>query len=159
RYAGVLPPSALGTNVVDLGNVEAALRLPPTHRRIDFQFAALSFSAPENVQFRYRLENYDDNWMEAGTARAVSYTRLAAGNYVFRVLACNGDAVWNKSGAVLSLIVAPFFWQTWYFRISVLAGFTLAVVLTVRYISFRRLRRRLLHLEQQAALQAERARI
>jgi signal transduction histidine kinase/ligand-binding sensor domain-containing protein len=159
RYSGVLPPAALGTNVVDLGVAESTLRLLPTHRRIEFQFAALSFTAPENVQFRYRLEGYDENWMEGGTVRSVTYSRLPAGSYVFRVLACNGDVVWNKTGAVLSLVVAPFFWQTWYFRLSVLGGFTLAVVMTVRYISFRRLRLRLLHLEQQAALQNERARI
>jgi signal transduction histidine kinase len=57
------------------------------------------------------------------------------------------------------MVVTPFFWQTWWFRVSVLGGFTLAVVMTVRYISFRRLRLRLRQLEQQAALQSERTRI
>ncbi len=160
RYRGVLPPvKEGGATVLDLGTAEARLRLPPAHRRLEFEFAALSFTAPENVQFRYRLENFDDDWVEAGTKRTAPYPRLAAGDYVFRVIACNSDGVWTKTGAVLAVGVTPFFWQTWYFRGATLAGFTLAVVTIVRYVSFRRLHRRLRTLEQQAALYKERARI
>jgi signal transduction histidine kinase len=57
------------------------------------------------------------------------------------------------------LEVSPFFWATWWFRLAVVAAFTLCIIMIVRYISFRRLRARLLILEQQAALQRERARI
>jgi signal transduction histidine kinase len=126
---------------------------------LDFEFAAPSFTAPENVQFRYRLENFDDDWIEAGTKRTATYPRLSAGNYVFRVIACNSDGVWTKTGAALGISVTPFFWQTWYFRGATLAGFTLAIVTIVRYVSFRRLHRRLRTLEQQASLHNERARI
>jgi len=111
------------------------------------------------VQFRYRLEGADDEWIEAGTKRSADYSRLPYGNYLFRVSACNQDGLWNKTGATLSVIVAPFFWQTWTFRISALSGFTLSLVAVVRYLSFRRLRERLGLLEQQAALHKERARI
>jgi len=56
-------------------------------------------------------------------------------------------------------VVAPFFWQTWWFRSVVLAVFTGSIIAIVRYVSFRRLRRQLVVMEQQAALQKERARI
>jgi signal transduction histidine kinase len=59
----------------------------------------------------------------------------------------------------LGLVVAPFYWQTWWFRVGALAAFTLSIVTAVRYVSFRRLQKRLRTLEQQAALQKERARI
>ncbi len=137
----------------------APLRLPPEHAKLEFQFAALSFSSPENVHFRYRLENFDKTWVEAGTQRAAIYPRLPAGDYEFRVIACNNAGVWNETGAGLAFVVTPFFWQTWWFRLAALAGFTAALVALVRYVSFRRLRVRMAGLEQQVALDRERARI
>ncbi len=159
-YGGALPLSAhRNDGVLPLGTANDQLRLPPGHRRLEFDFTALSFAAPDNVQFRHRLEGFDDDWIETGTRRTASYPRLPAGNYVFHVTACRSDGVWHKTGATLNLAVAPFLWQTWWFRSASLAAFTLAIIAIVRYVSFRRLRERLRVLEQQAALNRERARI
>jgi signal transduction histidine kinase len=150
---------AAGENLLDLDRPETELRLPPNHHRIEFDFTALSFTAPENVQFRYRLEGLDDQWSPAGTERSAHYSRLPAGRYCFRVTACNNAGVWSPAGASLSFVVLPFVWQTWWFRLAILGGFTVCVIGVVRYISFRRLRWRLRVLEQQAALDKERTRI
>jgi signal transduction histidine kinase len=159
-YAGALPvPKSEERPMLDLRVRDVSVRLPPAHRRLQFEFSAPSFTAPENVQFRYRLEGLDDDWVEAGMHRVAEYSRLPAGNYVFRVIACNNEGVWDNSGATLRVVVTPFFWQRLWFRIGVVAVFTLAVVATVRFVSFRRLHQRLLVLEQQEALHRERARI
>jgi signal transduction histidine kinase/ligand-binding sensor domain-containing protein len=150
RYTGVLPVF----DALDLQNPRN-LRLSPGHHRLEFNFTALSFSAPENVHFRYRLDGFDEQWLEAGTQRAATYSRLPAGEYRFLVTACNSDGVWSERNATLAFVVAPFFWQTWLFRIAALG----LVIGLVRYASFRRLRSRLERLEQQAALYKERARI
>ena len=148
-----------GKNISDLRPAGATLHLPPGHRKLEVDFAALSFASPENVQFRYQLENFDEKWTEAGTQRSAKYPHLVSGSYRFRMRACNNAGVWNDTGAALDIEVAPYFWQEWWFRLLVLVGFTASVVAVVRYVSFRRLRARMLHLEQQAALEKERARI
>ena len=160
RYGGIFPNDKnAGEKIPDLASANLKLRLPPGHRRLEFEFAALGFNAPENIQFRYRLKGFDDDWVEAGTQRTARYSRLPAGDYQFEVTACNSDSDWNKISAQVALVVSPFFWQTWWFRCSALAAFTLIVVAIVRYVSFQRLHRQLRLLEQQAALQRERARI
>jgi len=160
RYGGILADDQeTNDEMLDLAASNAVLRLPAGHRRIEFGFAALSFNAPENVQFRYRLDNFDDNWVEAGTRRIANYSQLPGGKFVFEMTACNNDGDWNRKPARLGVVVAPFFWQTWWFRLATLAAFTLSIIAVVRYVSFRRLHRRLRLLEQQAALQRERARI
>ena len=160
RYGGILPrDDDTKAGVLDLVSSNVVMRLPAGHRRIEFEFAALSFNAPENMQFRYRLKDFDDDWVEAGARRSAAYSRIPSGKYVFEMTACNNDGDWNKPGARLGLVVAPFFWQTWPFRLTILAAFTVSIIAIVRYISFRRLHRRLRLLEQQAALQKERARI
>jgi signal transduction histidine kinase/ligand-binding sensor domain-containing protein len=94
----------------------------PGARRVSFRYTALSFSAPGKIQFRYRLEGYDDAWVSAGVAREVTYTRLPAGSYQFRVSAGNKDGVWNTAGAVLGVVVVPPWWQNWWFRGLAIAG-------------------------------------
>jgi signal transduction histidine kinase len=162
-YAGVLSsPQESGLGILELASTHDGLRVPPDHRRMDFDFAALSFVGPENVGFRHRLVGFDDDWMESGGTereRSAGYPRLPPGKYEFQVSACNSEGVWNEAGATLAFEVTPFFWQTWWFRGLVIFTFTAVIIAIVRYVSFRRLRAQLLLLEQQAALHKERARI
>jgi ligand-binding sensor domain-containing protein/signal transduction histidine kinase len=133
--------------------------LPPSHRRVVFDYAAPSFHAPENIRFRYQLEGFDESWVDAGMQRTAVYSRLPYGRYRFRVQASNHEGVWSDQSATLALAVAPFVWQTWWFHFAwatVLVGATIGVV---RIVSLRRVRARLRELEQQAALQRERTRI
>src|SRR5207244_3024011 len=139
------------TNIANLKKPVTALRLPPSHRRLRFEFAALSFSAPENVRFQYRLEGFDTGWVDAGTQSSVDYSRLESGNYYFRIQARNGGGSWNPEPASLGIIIAPFFWQTWWCRLGLATLLSVAIGGTVRYASFRRLRLKLRTLEQRAA--------
>jgi signal transduction histidine kinase/ligand-binding sensor domain-containing protein len=135
------------------------LKLPPDYHRLEFDFTALTFNSPESVRFRYRLEGFDEEWNESTGPRRAIYPRLPAGNYSFRVRACNADGIWNEQGASASVVVAPFVWQTWWFRAAVALVSAATLLLLVRYVAFRRLRRRLEALEQRTALDRERARI
>jgi len=84
---------------------------------VTFEFAALHFAAPERNLYRYRLEGFSDQWIDArGDRRAATFTRLAPGAYVFRVQAANPDGAWNEEGAQLSIRVLPPVWETWWFR-------------------------------------------
>jgi ligand-binding sensor domain-containing protein/signal transduction histidine kinase len=128
---------------VATGQDSNVLRIPPGKQRFEFHFTGLSFTAPEKVKFKYRLERLETEWVEAGTRRTALYSYLQPGNYEFRVLACNNDGVWNEVGASLALIVLPHFWQTWWFRVLVVAGglLLLAAAYELRLASERRLNR------------------
>jgi ligand-binding sensor domain-containing protein len=154
------PPPVLVERVMVAGQMAqtgAAGRfvLPPEHRRLEVDFTAPTFVAPENVRFRYRIEG----WVEGGTKRSATYSRLPAGDYTFRVTACNNAGIWNEKGAAIAMTVRPFFWQRWPVRAAMLCAFTLGVIATVRYVSYRRLRLKLSRLERETALHRERARI
>jgi signal transduction histidine kinase/ligand-binding sensor domain-containing protein len=147
---------SLSSNVLDLEKPGVVLDLPPGRHRLEFDFTALSFSAPENIQFRYRLEGLDTHWIQAGTQqRTAIYPQVSTGKYTFEVMACNSDGVWSTISAAITLHVAPFYWQTWWFRIAVVLGF----IGIIRYISVRHFRVKLQMLEHQAALDKERMRI
>jgi signal transduction histidine kinase/ligand-binding sensor domain-containing protein len=154
-YGGLLITQK-GANLLDPA---LRVRLPAGHRRLDFQFTALSMVAPESLRFRYKLDGFDDAWVEANAERTASYTRLSAGNYRFRVMAGDTTGGWSQTEATLAFTVRPFFWQAWWFQGIALTIFTLIIVAMVRYVSFRRLRAQVAALQQQAALDKERTRI
>ncbi len=158
-YGGPLPlgPEKKG-KLVALHKSPSKLALDPGHRQVLFDFTAVALGAPENVQFRYRLDGFDRDWISTDE-RSAKYPRLEAGNYRFRVIARNNEGIWNETGAALAFSVTPFVWQRWWFRIAAVGLFSVAVGAAVRYVSFRRLSRKLETLERQAALEKERARI
>ena len=99
------------------------IRLPPRSRDIEIGYTALSFSIPEKIQFRYKLEGRDQKWQDAGTRREVFYSDLAPDRYRFHVMASNNDGVWNETGDTLEFSIAPTFYQTNWFRASLAAVF------------------------------------
>lgn len=105
---------------------------------LEIQFTAPNFTVPERIHFRYRLQNFDRDWVDVGTRREAYYTKLPPGRYVFEVQAANDNGPWVSNGARLPLYFQPHFWQTvWFSTLCVLAviGLSLAVFrLRVRYL-------------------------
>ena len=92
------------------------LRLPPNPRDLQVDYTSPTFTIPQKVKFRYRLDGYDRDWHEAGTRRQAFYTNLPPGKYSFRVIACNSDGIWNDSAEKLDFSVTPAYYQTNWFR-------------------------------------------
>ncbi len=93
-------------------------RLPPGTKRLEITYTAPTLVASERARFRHRLWGFDRGWVEAQDRRQVSYTSLPAGRYVFQVVACNSDGLWNDEGARWELDVEPLFHQTGWFRLA-----------------------------------------
>jgi len=114
---------------------DGSVQLHQLVRDIQIDYTALCLTAPEKVRFRYKLEGYDRDWQEAGNRRQAFYTNLRPGNYTFRVIACNNNGVWNESGARMSMILPPAFYQTyWFLAFCVLATAALIWFLYVRRV-------------------------
>ncbi len=97
------------------------LTLPYDQDIISFEFAALSYAAPQKSRYRYMLEGLETRWNEVdSTRRFAIYTDLNAGNYVFRVQATNKSGVWSDQEVALNMTVLPPWWETTWFRVSVL---------------------------------------
>ena len=89
---------------------------PPGNSTFDFRFTALSLSAPDKLRFKYRLEPFDKDWVDAGTRRTAHYTNMAPGEYSFQVIAANSFGVWNNQGAGVRFVLQPHYYQANWFR-------------------------------------------
>ncbi len=158
-----LPPSVVIEEILVDGKSEAQrplqAQIGPGRHYVEFRYAGLSLAAPDKVRFKHRLEGLEQGWVEDSARREAKYSYIPPGNYRFHVLACNNDGVWNETGAVLALTVLPLFWQAGWFGVVVALCCALAIGVSVRHFSRRKLKLRLAALEQQHAIEKERSRI
>jgi diguanylate cyclase (GGDEF)-like protein len=103
-------------------NFEDGIELGYRDDHVSFEVAALDFTAPAMNQYMYKLEGIDDEWIDLGNRRRITYTDLDAGNYVLRVKAANSDGVWNDVGLALPVRVAPAPWETWWAYLGYVAA-------------------------------------
>lgn len=133
--------------------------IPPGRRQLDFRFTALSFDAGERARFRYQLEGFDADWVDAETLRTAHYANLPPRTYRFQVIACNNEGVWNRTGAAIEIEMQPYFYQTKSFFVFVSGLIIGGVAFGVRRAATRKYRRKLAAMEKQAAVERDRARI
>jgi signal transduction histidine kinase/ligand-binding sensor domain-containing protein/DNA-binding response OmpR family regulator len=109
------------------------------HDIINFEFASLDFSVPEKNQYAYKLENYNDTWINAGSKNTASFTHLSPGVYTFRVKGTNNDGLWAENEAVVTFNISPPWWLTWW-AICIYGIITLSSLLMIRRYELNRLK-------------------
>jgi signal transduction histidine kinase/ligand-binding sensor domain-containing protein len=95
-------------------NISLLDKLELAYDQNDFSisFAALDFSNPQKIEYKYILENHDEGWISVGHHNSASYTNMDPGDYTLKVLATNGDGVWNEKVKSLRIIINPPWWLT-----------------------------------------------
>ncbi len=165
-------PTQAGVAVVDPGQIERDRRPPPVHieglvtkgatftasatlapdqRDFEVVYTAPVFHGADRARFRYKLEGFDERWVEAGTRRRAYYTQVPPGRYRFVVTAANPHHVWNTEGVAMPIVVRPRFYETWWFAgAGLLVG--LGLLAGGVRLRFAAMRARARHLEEQVAL-------
>jgi len=135
------------------------LEVPAGTRRLTIDYVSFALSAPARVRYRYRMEGFDERWIENGAQRRAVFTDLEPGPYTFSVLARNEDGVWGTQADTLRLEVQPSWWQTLVFRIAVVlaAGMLLLTLHRVRLRVVGRRTQALLEATRERGLAEERA--
>ena len=129
----VIESATVEREKVDVGQ---GLKIEPWQKNIEINFTGISLIKSEQIKFKYKLEGYDTDWIDANTRRTAYYSYLPPGNYNFRVIAANSDGVWNEVGAKLDLKLSPFFYQTKSFYLICLAIGTLCLFLVWQFSVF-----------------------
>lgn len=112
------------TQAIEFSN---KIHLSYNQQNITLDFAALEFTASAKNRFRWILEGAEKEWHSGSTDRSATYLNLSPGNYTFKVMASNGDGVWNPVPAILVIHISPPWWNSWlaWFFYIAAAGFTL----------------------------------
>ncbi|SEB39549.1 sensor histidine kinase [Terriglobus roseus] len=130
----VAPPVHIETVIADRVTYAATdvIHLPKLTHDLAIDYSALSLVTPQKVRFRYRLSGVDKDWQDVAQRRQAFYMNLRPGRYVFQVIACNNDGLWNMTGAHLVLVIPPAFYQTFWFYALVALVVICLLSLTLR---------------------------
>jgi signal transduction histidine kinase len=138
------PPLLVIENPIVNGHSERPDRigqLPPGQKNMEFNYTGLAYYLPTRLRFRYMLEGYDRDWIDAENRREAFYTNLPPGNFRFRLTACNVDNICNEQGATVAFSLAPHFYQRdWFWPLVAIAIAALGWL--VYQLRIRRLRER-----------------
>lgn len=167
-HDNLIPPS-LVLNDIRLFNWEMELDTVVTEKRLlklsynqntlSFELAALEYTNPINNQYAYRLAGLEENWNNLGKQRHLYFVNLKPGTYTLWARAANGDGIWSSPRQLLTIVITPPLWQQWWFILLELLTLGGGVGMAVYYISTRRLRKKLLKLEQQREIENVRRKI
>jgi signal transduction histidine kinase/ligand-binding sensor domain-containing protein len=94
-------------------------------KNLEIRYTALSFSKPEQVAFRYKMEGLDSDWQDVEYRRTAYFSHLPPGTYTFRVMATNSDGVWSESQDLSIKVLPPFYRTPWF--MALIVGLALAV--------------------------------
>jgi signal transduction histidine kinase/ligand-binding sensor domain-containing protein len=131
----VPPPVAVETCLLDRQSVDfrQGIEIAPGKENLEIHYTGLSFTNPELVRFKYKLEGLDKDWIDVGTRRVAYYSHLPPGEYNFRVIVANSDGAWNTEGTGIKVVVIPPFWQTRWFLSLMVVAVAGAVLLIYQY--------------------------
>ena len=120
----------------------------------------------DSYRYQWKLEGSDDDWAEVGSSRILNLANLKANNYTLRVRLVDPNGTFLSKEAAFSFSIAPYWYDTWAFRImSVLAatGMLSAILFYRQRQKLRGLRQEniimRLKAKQEALLREERERI
>lgn len=144
--------------VENYGNAALLSSITLSHEQntFSFDFAATEYTNPKKNRYQYKLEGADDNWVYSLDGHFSRYTSLGAGTYNFWVKACNNDGAWGNPHKLITITIKPAWWQTWWAFALLITVVAAVSILTIKYVSTRKLKIRLKELE---AVNRERTRI
>ena len=105
-----------------------SLKLNYKQNSFRFQFITNNYIHPEKNNYKYRLKNFEDNWITTDYLEQASFINIPTGNYIFEVKASNNNEVWNETPTRISIQITPPFWLTWYAYL-----FYVLIVITALY--------------------------
>ncbi len=122
-------PARFDQNISELKAIDLSWR----ENVVSFDFAALDFTDPKKLQYQWKLDGFDENWINGGTRRSATYTNLSGGEYVLKVRATNVDGIWGDEMVNLIVRVQPPFFRTVWFWSLVAMAIGILILLAYRY--------------------------
>ena len=121
-------------------DIRSSTTAKPGEGKLEFTFTGLSLMSSERIEFRYKLDGFDEDWVNAEQRRSAYYTNIAPGTYRFVVTARRPGGIWSSREAVIEVALLPHFYQTrWFAGSCALVFFGLCA--TTYWLRVRQLRK------------------
>ncbi|MGB7395474.1 MAG: two-component regulator propeller domain-containing protein, partial [Pricia sp.] len=148
-------PGAKGSPLQNVLSQTPNLKLGHDQSVFTIDYVGINYTRPEQNEYAYMLEGFEDAYNYVGNSRSATYTNLPKGNYVFKVKAANNDGLWNEDPISLPIEIVPPWWAT---NLAIACYFiaTLLLLFLAYRIFYDRIKeRRMIKLERERRVQEE----
>jgi PAS domain S-box-containing protein len=129
-----------------------SIRSPYYQNNFSITFSALDYQMPAKNRYKYKLDGYDQDWIETDASRRyVNYTNLPPGKFIFKVIGSNSDDIWNHEGTSITIYITPPFWRTTTFLVLIIVLF-IGIISYIFYVVLQKYRREKMQVELEARL-------
>ncbi|WP_179317436.1 hybrid sensor histidine kinase/response regulator transcription factor [Winogradskyella undariae] len=112
-------------------NTTELIKLNHNQNSFSFRLTSNNYIDPDKNRFKYRLLNFDENWVETDINGPAIFTNVPPGDYTFEVLASNNDDIWNETPTRLQIKISNPFWTRWY-AFLIYSLLTLSIIMYVK---------------------------
>ncbi len=100
------------------------VKIPYPCNNLTIEFSTLTFSQKKNIQYRYKLDGFDKNWVYTnGLKPYANYPKLPYKSYKF-IVEVGSNGQWLASGANIQIVILPPWW------LSIWAYLLYSIILT-----------------------------
>src|SRR5204862_4704234 len=122
------------SSIVPFQNYPVDLTLAYDQNHLTFHFSAIDWSAPDKIQYSYRLIGSDANWSSPSHISYADYRNLQHGNYELQVKAIGRSQIWTKFSSY-HFTILPAWWQTLWFKTAIVI-FALLVSIYISWLIY-----------------------
>ncbi|QCK15105.1 hypothetical protein DCC35_10275 [Mangrovivirga cuniculi] len=115
---------------------------------VSIKWTSIISNPDKNIDYEYRMVNFDKNWIEAGEKSEVTYTNLEPGKYILQVKAINKLKPEESKTTEIVIFVKPPFWKTLWFYALVFVVISTSITSFI-YFRIRKIKAQKIHLEKQ----------
>ena len=126
-----------------------SINLHPDQNFFSFNFSALGYTFPKDIQFKYKLEGFNDDWIQPKDRRYAAYTNVPFGDYILKITAANNEEVWNKHPIEIGIHISTPWYRSWWAYLLYIS--TLSIGFYAAYIFIKRRRELRFQLEKEKA--------
>jgi signal transduction histidine kinase/ligand-binding sensor domain-containing protein len=135
------------------------ISLPYFKNNLFFRFKGIDFNNATKINYMYKLEGWDKDWIYSGRLNEVRYSNLPHGNYTFKFKASNSSGVWNDNEYAVTIRIHPPFWKTWWFYTLSIIAVSISIIFITRFFAQQKLKIKIAELQKQKEIDKERQRI
>ena len=129
-------------NIVSSMTDNTEFNLKARDNQVTFHFSSVEFSPHVRTYYEYKLVDLDKDWIKIADQNSVRYNFLPPGKYVFKVRVSNDNKYWQDAGNEVTIVIAKFFYQTWWFKaIGIFVGVFL-IWYVLKYYEKKQLKKR-----------------
>lgn len=113
------------------------LKLKHNQNTLTINMASLVFSSPGKNEFQYKMEGYEDDWINSGNNHQARYTNLSPGDYTFYAKSSNYDGIWSDEPVGINFTILPPWYLTWWAYLIYAFFLVLVLIWIYQYLKWR----------------------